>query len=1516
MFIHCLPRTPVPRRLVLAACSALATLAIPTVRADDDGTHRGGFRPRAVAITGATLVAAPGETLADGTLVIRDGRVAAAGNDVVVPIDAHVIDGKGLFVYPGLIDAGADGWLDSQKLPQPLAGRDADFQRDALAATRADNRRGLTPEFESQTALKTDPGPLAAAHTAGFTILHVVPDGPIAAGRSCVLALSGVPAREAVLANDAFSVFVLAPPGRGGGSSTTQYPTTLMGVTAHLRQAFLDARHHADHRQAFENAGAAVPRPPHDPALESLSEVLQRRQQTLFLAQSRDEIDRALDVADEHGLRPVLLGGRDAAECIDRLQSSDTAVVLQVNLGKKPEVEAFKPADKLSAEVNPPTRAQQDELDRWVRRFGTAAKLREAGVRFAFSTRGLSKPEEFLPQVRLLVEHGLSPDAALSAMTIDAARLLGLEDHLGTLERGKLGHVVVMTGPWTDKSSKVRYAIIDGRTFEYHKDAKPGGAQDGETSETPQLAGKWRLQIDSGDMRTTAALLELAQSGRALSGTFESEHGRGKLTSGKVTHERKAEFTVAIGAGDRSVELKFSGEATQTEGAVDELKGTLSSPFGAPTNWTAARVKEDGAAPANPVQLAVETGDKPPHGQPESTAAAEFPTELDRDRRKRPVATGGKLLLTNATVITGTGATLADTDVLIRAGRIAAVGQDLTAEEGVHVIDATGRYVMPGMIDTHSHIMIAEGVNEASESIVPEVRIKDVVRSDDNQEYRALAGGLTTARLLHGSANVIGGQDAVVKLKHGLSTRAHILHDAPQGVKFALGENVKARTGRFPNTRMGVEATLKRAFFEAIDYRRRWQEYERAVEKGAGSHFPTGDRGGPTRDENDSRPLFPPRRDLRLEALADIVEHQKFIHSHCYRADEILMLLRNCEQLGIRVWSLQHVLEGYKIAPEIVAHGASCSTFSDWWAYKIEAYDATPYNASLLQQAGANIVIKSDNAELMRHMNHEAAKSLRYGNMPADYALRMVTLNAAQELGLHDRIGSIEVGKDGDLAVFSAHPLDAFARCELTIIEGEVCFQRDQQPTVMTEEAARRTAPPLLLAAEQVRAKRLELPRSINGVYAITGATLHPVDAADIEGGTLLIADGRIAAVGRDVDVPGDAAVVDATGLHVYPGLIDAGTTLGLTEIRQIPISHDENEGGRFQPDLRAGIAVNVDSELIPVARAGGITTAFLRPQGSVISGQYSLIQTAGWTAEQMALEHEAGLSLDWPNDENRQTELKQFLKDARLYDRIRSAQEQPPSRSAPSSPAVPPMPAGGEGGSADDEATATAPDGVENQAENRGSTQKTDALSPIILDPRFEAMRPYVNGRKRVFVEANSRKEITQALLFAEEEKLRIVITGGADAWKLAGELKHRDVPVIVGPTMRNPVEAWDPFDSTYANPGRLHDAGVQFCIRSDNASNSRNAPFEAAIAVAYGLPGDEGLKSVTLNAAKILGMDDRLGSITPGKTASLILTDGNPLQHTTQIKAVFVAGQPFAPESRQTRFYERYLQRLEPTK
>ncbi|MEO1994868.1 MAG: amidohydrolase family protein, partial [Planctomycetaceae bacterium] len=358
---------------------------------------------------------------------------------------------------------------------------------------------------------------------------------------------------------------------------------------------------------------------------------------------------------------------------------------------------------------------------------------------------------------------------------------------------------------------------------------------------------------------------------------------------------------------------------------------------------------------------------------------------------------------------------------------------------------------------------------------------------------------------------------------------------------------------------------------------------------------------------------------------------------------------------------------------------------------------------------------------------------------------------------------------------------------------------------------------------------------------------------------------GRIVALGAKIKIPAGTQILKAHGLQVYPGMIDSGTTLGLVEIKKVDETQDHSESGGLQPDLRAGVAINPDSELIPVARAGGITTVMICPSGGTISGQSSVAKLSGWTAPEMVLRLEAGLHVNWPNgvDSKALKELTSFLDQGRQYQAL-------------------------------------------------VAKAKQDKIPSPIADPRLDALAPYLSGEKPVFVEANSREQIAEALVFAEKQKLKIVIAGGADAWKLAAELKARDVPVIVGPVMRSPVDAYDPYDAPYANPGRLHEAGVRFCIRSNNASNSRNTPFEAAMAVAYGLPEDVALRAVTLSAAEILEVADQLGSLTPGKRANLIITDGSPLQQTSQIKAVFIDGEAHQPTSRHSRLYHRYRRRL----
>jgi imidazolonepropionase-like amidohydrolase len=1468
--MHCRPANAQLGRgcRILHAIATLATILALASPASAQGQRNSGFESTTFAVIKARLIISPDEEIEQGTLVIRDGLIVAVGKDISVPSDAEVIDGTGLYVYSGFIDAATSALLDPNRGTVPSAGRPIDFSRFALAATPPDNRKSLTPEFEAPQGLKTDLAGIEARRKVGFTSVHIVPSGRIAGGHGALLTTSGLPLREALLAPKTLPQFQLfGAPGPG-------YPATLMGGMAHLRQAFLDARRHSLHERLYQSQTPGVARPPEDPVLAALGQTAEKKQPSLFIAQGQDEIHRALDFAAEQQVPSVVWGAREGYRCLDRLKTDSRGVIVQLNWGNEPPLEPNKPSETLEATLKDPQRVQQDRIDRWKQTVANLKVLSQEKILFAVCSEGLGEPAEMFKSLRQAIAAGLSRPAALAALTRDAALILGLDKRLGSLTAGKLAHVTIMNGPFDDERSKVRYLFADGLKFEMNKGAEP--VPPGTTSPPPaNLAGNWQFEIEAADGKL-AAVIDFTQTGNTLTGAFHSAAAEGKVASGKVDGA-KLEMVVAIGAGAQSIELKFAGDAAKA--GEGKLSGTLKSAFGAETKWTATRKPAAEPAVKNPVALSIETTPDAKTADPKTAESkvpptTDFPVELEADRLQHPLATGGNVLIKGGTVILSHGDPQAATSILIRQGKIAAIGRDLAPDEGMTVVDAAGRFVMPGIIDTHSHIMFADGmggVNEATVSIVPEVRVRDVVRTADPSAYRALAGGVTTARLLHGSANVVGGQDAVVKLKFGRRAPEQTLQGNPQGVKFALGENVKFQTNRFPNTRLGVEATLNRAFLEAIDYRRIWLEYRKAAEKqkAAAGAAPAGGAAGAMPE------LLPPRRDLRLEALADIVDHQKFIHSHCYRADEILMLLRVTSDLGIRVWSLQHVLEGYKVAPEIVAHGASCSTFSDWWAYKVEAFDATPYNAALLAEAGANIVIKSDDAELIRHLYLEAAKPVRYGGVAPDAALRMITLNSARELGLEARLGSIEVGKDADLAIFSGHPLNAFSRCEMTLIEGEPYFVREKQPSAMSSTAATSAGQPrpIVFATPEIRAKQLDLAISPDRRYAITGATVHPVDGPDVDQGTVLIHGDKIVAAGAGIDIPAGTRTIDATGLHVYPGLIDAGSVLGLSEIGRVRETHDFQEAGLFQPDLRAAVAINPDSELIPVTRAGGITTTLVRPTGGIICGQVSLIKLDGWTVPEMVLSLEAGLQIDWPGGNDNQPrvdQLRDFLNEGRTYIKLK-------------------------------------------QAAQEGQT------APPIRDPRYEALDSYLRGDKLIFIEANSRKEIAESLLFAEKEKLKIVITGGAEAWKLAGELKKREIPVIVGAVMSKPHEEYDPFDAAYANPGRLHEAGVLFAIRSNgastagfNASNSRNTPFEAAQAVAYGLPEAEALKSVTLNAAKILRVDDKLGSLTAGKLANLIITDGSPLQETTQYKAIFVAGKPYAPESRHTRLYEKYRTRL----
>ena len=404
-------------------------------------------------------------------------------------------------------------------------------------------------------------------------------------------------------------------------------------------------------------------------------------------------------------------------------------------------------------------------------------------------------------------------------------------------------------------------------------------------------------------------------------------------------------------------------------------------------------------------------------------------------------------VIRNATVMTVSKGTFKGS-VVVKDGKIADVGEKVLEPAGATIIDGNGQYLIPGIIDCHSHIAADGGINEGSVSVSSMVDIRDVINPEDIAIYRALAGGVTTANILHGSANPIGGCTLPLKMRWGKDAQSMIFEGATPGIKFALGENPKragnpvggrgatgpAVQARYPATRMGVEDTIREAFNEAKAYKAEWDGYAAKVAHG-------------------EHPI-PPRKDLKLEPLKEVLEGKRFVHAHCYRADEILMLLRVADDYGFKIRTLQHVLEGYKVAKEIAAHGAGASTFSDWWSYKVEAFDAIPFNAAIMTKKGVVVSLNSDDAELMRHLNSEAGKAMKYGGMSETEALAMVTLNPAKQLGIDNRVGSIEVGKDADLVLYDKFPLSDYAKVQKVLIDGTVYFDRDKEVTGRPAKAA------------------------------------------------------------------------------------------------------------------------------------------------------------------------------------------------------------------------------------------------------------------------------------------------------------------------------------------------------------------------------------------------------------------------------------------------------------------------------
>ncbi|HWA82988.1 MAG TPA: amidohydrolase family protein, partial [Fimbriimonadaceae bacterium] len=691
--------------------------------------------------------------------------------------------------------------------------------------------------------------------------------------------------------------------------------------------------------------------------------------------------------------------------------------------------------------------------------------------------------------------------------------------------------------------------------------------------------------------------------------------------------------------------------------------------------------------------------------------------------------------------------------------------------------------------------------------------------------------------------------------------------DAPRMIKFALGENVtrsgQSNSNRFPHTRMGVQAVYRRAFTEAREYMKKWDAYEA--------------------DKTSNPNLKPPVRDLRLETLADVLRGKIWVQCHSYRADEILMLVRLSQEFGFKIGAMQHALESYKIAPELAKAGVGVSIFEDEWAFKLEGYDAIPYAASILTKAGVNVSVNTDGTSGTTALNVDAAKTMRFGGLTEEQALDLITINPAKELGVDKRVGSIEVGKDGDLVIWQGDPMSVYSKVDTTLIEGEVMFQRRDAFGVDASSTIKEKLDPFKYVANK------PVPKDAK-TYVIVGGIVHPVSGPVINGGIVVIDDGKIVAVGKQVPIPPQGVVIDAKGMNVYPGFIDAGTTLGLTEFGEVGQATDARELGSYQPDLEALTALQVQSEAIPAARCQGITTALTCPRGGIVSGQASVFNLAGYTNELMGLRPRAGLCINWPGGGGFGGFEERIDDDELSDDDMGLAQRR------------------GGGPQAN-------PSEIEDYFGKAAKYQKSHDEP----DTRMEAMKPYLDGQRPVFFRVRNAGSIRGAVAFIKKYNLKGVLVGAPDAWREAKLLADNHIPVIITPAGKSTLGAnttvsnWDPYDTPYALPTLLKRAGVQFCFQSDDDAMSMNLPFRVAESCAYGLSPEDALRAMTLSAAEILGVQNQIGSLDPGKIANVVISDGDAMDVTSNIRYEFINGKPVELTSKFTRLRDQYMKRVE---
>ncbi|NNF35054.1 MAG: amidohydrolase family protein [Saprospiraceae bacterium] len=938
-------------------------------------------RTESYAFINATIVVDSKTTLKNATLLIKKGVIENVGTGIAVPKGFTSIDLQGKYIYPSFIDLHTNYGIPEMKRQRGGGfGGAEQIQSKTKGAYNANE--AIKAHYNASQEFTIDAKAASTMRSHGFgAVLSFKGDG-ISRGTSAFVSLGEGLENEVMLNETAAAHYSL-----NKGSSRQNYPSSMMGYISLLRQTYLDA----------EWYGAQSPRPYTDKTLEAW--ISQQRLPQLFDAGNWLNVLRADKVADEFSVNYIIKSGGDSYKRINEIKAANASLIVPVRFP-----DAYDVQDPIDAE-----RVSLADMKHWELAPTNPGVLEKNGINFALTSSGSGG--DFLSNVKKAIKHGLSESVALASLTSVPAALLDMQDRIGTIKKGLVANFLITSGEIFKDKTKIHENWIQGKPYRM----KPLNTSEHSGTYVLNIGGKTYQMEISGDPGSQKSVIVIDDS---TSVDIQSKFDNDLITLG-IKENKK----------DKDI-IRLSGWTT-----ANGWKGTGQLVDGSWVSWDAVRSgdieSKEGAKKGrlNPDRLKVSEG--------ENMGSVIYPFVAFG---KETLPTTQTLLIKNATVWTNEEeGILSSADVLLSEGKIARIGNNLSVS-GAKIIDGTGKHLTSGIIDEHTHIG-GGGNDRATNSSM--VRIGDQINPDQVSIYRTLAGGVTAAQVLHGSANPVGGQSALIKLRWGESPENMKIKGADEFIKFALGENVKRSSNsqsiRYPQSRMGVEQVYVDGFNNALEYEKEWKAYEML---------------SPAMKEK----AVKPRRDLVDEAMLEIINGERFITCHSYVQSEINMLMKVADDFNFTVNTFTHILEGYKVADKMKEHGVAASTFSDWWNYKWEVRYAIPYNAAIMHREGVLTAINSDDANMGRRLNQEAAKTIKYGGLSEEDAWKMVTLNPAKMLHLDDQMGSIKVGKDADVVLWTEHPLSVYARAEKTIIDGKIYFDIEEDKTVrenMRKERAR-----------------------------------------------------------------------------------------------------------------------------------------------------------------------------------------------------------------------------------------------------------------------------------------------------------------------------------------------------------------------------------------------------------------------------------------------------------------------------